>query len=663
MNKPKSDSKPNTEGWKDVDWRKVERYVFKLQKRIYAASRCDDVKRVRKLQKILMRSWSNRVLSVRRVTQENQGKKTAGVDGIKSLSPEARLKLARELKLTGKSKPTRRVWIPKPGTEEKRPLGIPTMYDRALQAVVKAALEPEWEANFEPNSYGFRPGRSCQDAIRQIKLCIQQKAKFVLDADIAKCFDRIDHLALLQKLNIKGKVRQQIKAWLKSGVIDQKVFAATSEGTPQGGVISPLLANIALHGLEEVLNKYVTTLPIRYPSGKIMSKRDKTSSLSIVRYADDFVILHEDIAVVQRCRDIISEWLKGIGLELKPEKTRLTHTLKPILSEDGIAGFDFLGHHIQQYPTGKYRSNRNSQGKILGFNTLITPSKKASKVHQEEIGRLIKKHRSSPQSAIIKDLNPVIRGWTSYYSNSDAQTVGELARQDHLTYLKLRRWAKRRCGSISKGSKRYWRTIGNNNWVFATRKGTANSLRLLTHSELGSSSTEYVKVKCDKSPFDGDLVYWSSRLGEHPELPSRKAKLLKQQKGKCTKCGLSFQNWDVLEVDHIIPKALGGRDEWNNLQLLHRHCHDEKTAFDLIEIRNKQHSKNLKQIAQQWDKYKWEWINDVPVILGRKNGSENPSSKQIGEQSKLDYTEVWKKGIKGEPITEEEEKLFRVLLN
>jgi RNA-directed DNA polymerase len=296
------------------------------------------------------------------------------------------MKLVGQLKLTGKSKPTRRVWIPKPGRDEKRPLGIPTIYDRALQAVVKAALEPEWSAYFEPNSYGFRPGRSCHDAIRQIKDCIQQKAKFVLDADIAKCFERINHLTLLQKINIKGKVRQQIKAWLKSGVIDQGVFTATSLGTPQGGVISPLLANIALHGLEEVLKQYATTLPLRYPSsGKIMSKRDRMKSLSIIRYADDFVVLHQDIAVVTRCREIISEWLAGIDLELKPEKTRLSHTLNPEWSEDGFAGFDFLGHHIQQHPVGKYRSDRDSKGRILGFDTLITPSKKASKAHQEEI--------------------------------------------------------------------------------------------------------------------------------------------------------------------------------------------------------------------------------------------------------------------------------------
>ncbi len=190
MKKPNSDLEIKTEGWKTIDWAKAERYVFKLQKRIYAASRRGDVKRCRKLQKTLMRSWSNRVLAVRRVTVENQGKKTAGVDGVKALSPEARMELVGELKLTGKSKPTRRVWIPKPGRDEKRPLGIPTMYDRALQAVVKSALEPEWEAVFESNSYGFRPGRSGHDAIKQIKLCIQNKAKYVLDADIARCVRR-----------------------------------------------------------------------------------------------------------------------------------------------------------------------------------------------------------------------------------------------------------------------------------------------------------------------------------------------------------------------------------------------------------------------------------------------------------------------------------------
>ncbi len=382
-------------------------------------------------------------------------------------------------------------------------------------------------------------------------------------------------------------------------------------------LFSPLLANIALHGLEHVLSEFAKTLDSRDSRGHQMGGRDKIKSLSFIRYADDFVVLHEQKAVVQRCREIISEWLAGIGLELKPEKTRLTHTFNPELSEDGKAGFDFLGHHIRQYPAGKYRSNTNSNGIILGFNTLITPSTKASKVHTEEVGRIITYHRSSPQWALISKLNPVIRGWTSFYSHSDAKTVGEFSKQDNLTYLKLRRWAKRRCGNINDGHIKYWTSIDGDNWVFATRIGEANPLRLLKHRDISCSSTDYVKVKGDKSPYDGDLVYWSSRLGTHPQMPNRKAKLLKQQKGKCPWCGLSFQDWDVLEVDHIIPKALRGKDEYKNLQLLHRHCHDEKTALDLKEIRRKDHSKFLGKLSQFWEKFDWEWVNDIPNFIGR----------------------------------------------
>jgi RNA-directed DNA polymerase len=526
-----------------------------------------------------MRSWSNRVLAVRRVTQDNKGKKTAGVDGVKSLSPEARFKLVGQLRLNGKSKPTRRVWIPKPGKTEKRPLGIPTMYDRALQSVVKAALEPEWESKFEPNSYGFRPGRSCHDAIRQIKLCIKDKAKYVLDADIAQCFDRINHQELLTRMGIQGKVRRQIAAWLKSGVIDQGVFTTISEGTPQGGVISPLLANIALHGLEQIIIKEFPRMSHTQKETWFHKKGSEFKAPNIIRYADDFVVMHEDKTVVQRCREIISEWLHGIGLELKSEKTRLTHTFNPELSEDGIAGFDFLGHHIQQYPVGKYRSDRNSKGSTLGFKTIITPTKKASKVHQEKIKSIILKHRSSPQAALIKDLNPIIKGWANYFSKSDIKTVGESSRQDNLTYLKLRRWAKRRCLNSNSGHQKYWHSYGSRNWVFSTGSD-ANSFRLQLHRDVSCSSTDYVKVKGDKSPYDGDLVYWSSRMGRHPEMPNREAKLLMQQKGRCTHCGLIFREGDVMEVDHIIPKSIGGKDEWKNLQLLHRHCHDVKTASD-----------------------------------------------------------------------------------
>jgi RNA-directed DNA polymerase len=555
--------------WKHINWRKLERRVFKLQKRIYKASRRGDVKAFRKLQKTLMNSWGAKCLSVRRVSQDNQGKKTAGVDGVKSLSPEARVQLVAKLKPKSKVKPTRRVWIPKPGTDEKRPLGIPVMNDRALQALFKLALEPEWEARFEPNSYGFRPGRSCHDAREAIFNAILQKSKFVLDADIAKCFDRIDHEALLRKLNTSPTIRRQIRAWLKAGVMDGGQLFPTSEGTPQGGVISPLLANIALHGMEERINKAFPEMSKTMRETWYHKKGTKFRSPQLIRYADDFVILHKDITVVQRCREIISEWLIDMGLELKPSKTRLTHTLNEYGTEK--PGFNFLGFNIRQWKVSKHDSKQ-------GFKTIITPSKEKQKVHYDRIASIIDDHKSAPQVALISRLNPVITGWSNYYSASVSKVI--FSDLDNLMYLKLKAWAQHRHPKKSRGwvSKKYWQTIGNDNWVFATRQEGKNPMRLRSHTE--TKIIRHVKVNGDASPYDGNLIYWSSRMGKHPEVTVRVATLLKSQSGKCTHCGMYFRESDVLEIDHITPKSLGGKDEYKNLQILHRHCHDEKTTED-----------------------------------------------------------------------------------
>ncbi len=369
-----------------------------------------------KLQKTLIRSWSAKCIAVRRVTQDNQGKNTAGVDGVKSLTPKQRTNLVGKLKLEGKAKPTRRVNIPKPGTTETRPLGIPTINDRALQALCKMALEPEWEAKFEPNSYGFRPGRSCHDAIGAIFNNIKQKAKYALDADIAKCFDRIDHKALLTKIATFPTMRQQVRTWLKAGYCDQGNLFPTNEGTPQGGVISPLLANIALHGMEARVKQYAETL-----KGK---KRDNRFALSLIRYADDFVIIHEDLNVVLKSKEIIADWLSDMGLELKPSKTRLTHALNKI---DGNVGFEFLGFHIQHHKTGNYRAAVNPQGTPLGFTTLITPSKAKIKSHLSIISEVIDTHKTAPQATLISGLNPIIR---------DGQTITpQLLARKYLTRL------------------------------------------------------------------------------------------------------------------------------------------------------------------------------------------------------------------------------------
>ncbi|WP_333182288.1 group II intron reverse transcriptase/maturase [Microcoleus sp. B3-D7] len=562
--------------WNLIPWQKLEKKVFKLQKRIYKASQRGDVKTLRRLQKLLMSSWSAKCIAVRRVTQDNQGKKTAGVDGVKSLTPNQRLNLIGELKLGAKVSPTRRVWIPKPGREEKRPLGIPTMKDRALQALVKQALEPEWEARFEPNSYGFRPGRSCQDAVQAIYNAIRYKAKYVLDADIAKCFDHINHQALLEKLNTSPKTRRQIRSWLRAGVMDGKQLFPTFEGTPQGGVISPLLANIALHGMEERVKAYAETLEMRYPNGKKMPKRDKRTSLNLIRYADDFVILHEDITVVQECKELISEWLKGIGLELKPSKTRTAHTLKEFEGEK--SGFDFLGFNIKQVKVGKYRTDLNTKKEPLGFITLITPSQIKVQEHYKHVAEVIDAHKAAPQSGLIKNLNPIIRGWANYYSTQVSKKI--YSHLDFQVYWKLRSWAKRRHPQKTGKwiTKKYWQSINGDNWVFATRQEGKNFLRLQKHD--ATPIKRHVKVKSEASPYDGNLVYWSSRMGEHPEMPKRTASLLKKQNGKCAHCKMYFRDEDVIELDHEIPKSKGGKDSYENWQLLHRHCHDTKTATD-----------------------------------------------------------------------------------
>jgi RNA-directed DNA polymerase len=307
--------------WNTIPWRKLEVRVFKLQRRIYQATTRGETQKARKLQKLLAASWSAKSLAVRRVTQENKGKKTAGVDGVKSLTPPQRLKLISAMDLHEPAKPVRRIWIPKPGKLEERPLGIPIMQDRATQALVKLALEPEWEARFEPHSFGFRPGRSCQDAIEQIFDVISKQPRYVLDADIASCFDKINQAALLDKINTSPHFARPIKAWLKAGVVDSGIFMPTDEGTPQGGVLSPLLANIALHGLEAVVKQ------AGGPGKSYKGGKQVTHQTHCIQYADDFVVFNNTWAGIQRCKEAIQEWVKGMGLELKDAKTRFAHTL------------------------------------------------------------------------------------------------------------------------------------------------------------------------------------------------------------------------------------------------------------------------------------------------------------------------------------------------
>jgi RNA-directed DNA polymerase len=525
---------------------------------------------VRRLQKTLMRSWSAKCLAVRRVTQDNQGKQTAGVDGIKSLTPQQRLELVKHLRLSKRAKPTRRVWIPKPGSStEKRPLGIPTIADRALQALVKAALEPEWEAKFEPNSYGFRPGRSAHDAIEAIFNAISLKAKYVLDADISKCFDQINQSELLAKLNTFPTLRHQIKAWLNCGVLEDGHWLPTLAGTPQGGVASPLLANIALHGMEERITQ---AFPRQSPSRE--SGASNRQPPYLIRYADDFVVIHEDLQVIQQCQQILCDWLAQIGLKLHPDKTHITHTLHP---HEGRMGFDFLGMTVRQFPVGKYRTAYNTHGVPLGFKTLIKPSDKSVKRHQQKLKDIIDRHQAATQLQLINALNPVIAGWSNYFST--VVSTDTYSMLDHWLYAQLNHWASHRHPNKNQRwiANKYWLIDQGEGWTFAAKTPDA-IVRLARHNT--TAIKRHVKVKGKRSPYDADWVYWSSRMGRHPQINQRVALLLKRQKGICPFCRLFFKDRDLLEIDHILPRSKGGLDEFKNLQLLHRHCHDAKSAKD-----------------------------------------------------------------------------------
>jgi RNA-directed DNA polymerase len=480
------------------------------------------------------------------VTQENRGKRTAGVDGEASLTHRQRLKLARKLRNLSdwRAAPIRRKRIPKPGSREWRKLGIPVMADRAMQTLVKLALEPEWEAKFEPNSYGFRPGRSAHDAIEAIFNGICLKPKYVLDADIERCFERISHDALLEKLNAIQPVMRLIGGWLKAGIRDGDKMIFPEAGTPQGGVVSPLLCNVALHGLEEAITQ---AAPRRYKA-------------IVVRYADDLIILCADLETLIELKKVAEKWLSKMGLQLKPSKTRITHTLN---EHEGNVGFDFLGFNVRQYHVGKHRTR--TYRCRPGFKTLIQPSQKAIERHHEKIGEVIRRHRGAPQKALVGALNPIIRGWTRYYRTCVAKRT--FSTMDYQMSHKLTRWTQRRHATKTAGwrFRRYWRR-GKSRMNFSDGKNT-----LVGYVDM--PIVRHVKVRGDKSPYDGDWVYWARRLGRDPTKSDRVVKLLKRQSGICMICGLYFTTEDKMEVHHWDSDRQNNRYE--NLALLHVHCHDQ----------------------------------------------------------------------------------------
>jgi RNA-directed DNA polymerase len=537
--------------WADIDWHAVETNVGRLQERIYRATQDGDWMRVKSLQKLLARATSTKLLAIRRVTQENQGKDTAGVDGVVCDTPEARLKLLREgLRLKGyRPLPVRRVYIPKDNGKQ-RPLGIPTVKDRVMQAIVKAALEPEWEARFEANSYGFRPGRCAMDAIEAIHTTLSRKgsSRWILDADISGCFDNIGHGPLLAKLPV---FTATIRRWLKAGVVELSRFSPTDTGSPQGGIASPLLANVALDGMERLFG-------CEWPDGRPRSpahRRGIDKGISLIRYADDFVVTAPTRDVLEAyVKPRIEGFLRDRGLALNEAKTRLVE-----VSE----GFDFLGFHISKFGRGE--------------KTLVVPQKEKVVKHLRAIKAYLDTHRQTPAGQVIRDLNPVIRGWSNYYRHvSASRTFAEVR---HRQWQMLWRWAKRRHPKKPIGwvKARYFRDDGY--WTF--RAGEAELAK-----PDATPIARFTKVTGRQTPYDPThRLYWRERMKAQVagETYSKQRLMLhRSQEYVCALCGIRFIPGETIQIDHIISKYRGGSDDLANKRLVHPSCHrqhHQRTGF------------------------------------------------------------------------------------
>ena len=555
-------------GWDATGWQACEERVRRLRGRIFKAAREGDWPKVRNLQKLMLRSRSNTLVSVRRVTQLNAGRKTPGIDGEVALSSQARAAVAEDVHATaGTWSPlaVKRVNIPKARDKAKlRPLGIPVVMDRCHQARVRNALEPEWEARFEPRSYGFRPGRGCHDAIESLFLTLHGKTGkrgWVLDADLASAFDRISHDHLVTALS-GFPARAMIRAWLKAGVFEHgKGFAPTEEGTPQGGVISPCLLNIALHGLEEAAG-------VRYHTTGTQAGTVAAGSPTLVRYADDLVVCCHTRQQAEGVKARLAAWLAPRGLAFNETKTRVVH-----VSE----GFDFLGFSVRRYPNGK---------------VLIKPAKPAVKRLRERLAAQMRALRGADQAAVIKTLNPVIRGWAAYYRTVvSCKTFKAL---DDYTWKLIWKWA----GWTHPNKPKTWiatRYFGrfnktrNDKWVFGHDGGY-----LLKFS--WTPIIRHTKVKDTASPDDPALAsYWATRRQRvKPPLDAHTLRLLTRQAGRCPDCGehllspdqppQSPRQWErwwlgltrqAISHDYLVVSGQPGKPE-RETRLIHASCRNSR---------------------------------------------------------------------------------------
>ena len=562
--------------WQQVEWHRVEARVFHTQREIHEAEKQGNHIKSHRLQLALLRSHYAKLLATRKATEDARGKDTPGTDGRASLTDEQKWRMATSLNYDDKPRPLRRTYIPKPGKTERRPLSIPTIRDRAIQHLIKLAIEPAIEAHLAPEQFGFRPGRGCHDAAKHLWLRLR-KPHYVLDADISKFFDRLDHDAIIRAVPCPPEIKRAVHRLLKTGILDGVELTEPEMGTPQGGPLSPLLANIVLAGLPAAIKAEFP--PSRHIEGTIMGK-----SPYIGIYADDFVVLHPNEAVIIAVKVFIETWLSPLGLQLHPEKTHIRHTAQR--ATDGTKGFNFLGFNFRHHRNGKHQSGKSSKPRDFLWIGPSAPSLatlrskchdiiKASGRSRKRRGAILdqaRKGKATPEDIMVHKLNHLIRGWTGYHKSLYAKkTFSDI---DNWLHHKLWKWARRQHPTkrVDWIKRKYFNNARP--WRFTFQGQTGKTVTLLKASD--TAIQRHVPVKAEESWYNGNWAYWSKRTGHYPMLQHSAARMIRRQHGKCHLCKSKFLSDDAI-VQAMLPTAQANRP---TCAVVHRHC-AETTLPDL----------------------------------------------------------------------------------
>lgn len=545
--------------WYEIDWKGSYERVRTIQGQIVRAVEADDWDLVKKLQRKLITMLEARAIAIRRVVT-NQGGKTPGVDGIIWNTPESRFKAIEALKAIVnkpneyKAAPARRVYIPKPGTNEQRPLGIPSVIDRATQAVYLLAVDPVLECKSDNNSYGGRTYRSAQGAVTILRSLLDKpnSPKWVFETDIAKCFDKIDHKFLLENTPICD--RNVLKQWLDAGYMYLGEIEDTPEGAPQGGIISPLLCNVALNGLEEHVLK-------SFPP--VADKNGTKPKVHLIRYVDDIVVTGNSKEILEQVRPLIEEFLKVKGLALKEAKTRIVH-----LSE----GFDFLGFNFKRHQLNPSLNKANSKQEST---LVITPSKKNIQRFKDNLRRLIQPGK--PLEALIRDLNPVLKGWSEYFRISYHSQEVFITLNNYMWELMMNWVSKRHPGvAINDLTKKYLVANQSHRWTWGL-----NPNELLINL---AETTVWVMrpIKFGMNPYVPEQREYLERARQGRVDAKFKAAIFKKYQHTCLVCGESLHNGERIELHHLKSVKEGGKYTWKNIQPLHKVCHQKITYQQIV---------------------------------------------------------------------------------